>query len=231
LRHPHDPQPADRFGGVDLDPIEIGINGNAILGIKESGKSYLGTELGEMLFDAGIPFVAFDPIGIWHNMKVPGRGKGYPIVVAGGVAADIPLTVASAPAIVEAAMHKRVSIVLDLFDMELHKSDWHKIVRECANLLLHRNAQHGLRHVFIEEAAEFVPQRPMDGQTYAAVEKLIRMGGNARLGCTLITPRSQEVNKAVLELCENIFLFRQRGKLALENLKKWLDVAGGIRPG
>lgn len=215
-----------KFGEIDIDPVEIGINGNAILGIKESGKSYLGTELGEMLFDAGIPFVAFDPIGIWHNLKVPGRGKGYPVVVAGGVAADIPLTVATAPAIVEAAMHQRVSLVLDLFDVELSKADWHKIVRECANLLLHRNAQHGLRHVFIEEAAEFVPQRPMDGVTYAAVEKLIRMGGNARLGCTLITPRSQEVNKAVLELCENVFLFRQRGKLALENLKKWLDVAG-----
>jgi uncharacterized protein len=216
------------FGEIEIDPVELGINGNAILGIKESGKSYLGTELGELMFDAGIPFVAFDPIGIWHNMKVPGLGKGYPIVVAGGAAPDIPLTVASAPAIVEAAMHQRVSLVLDLFDPELSKSDWHKIVRSCADLLLHRNAQHGLRHVFIEEAAEFVPQRPMDGLTYAAVEKLIRMGGNARLGCTLITPRSQEVNKAVLELCENIFLFRQRGKNALENLKKWLDVAGAV---
>jgi hypothetical protein len=214
------------FGGVDLDPVEIGINGNAILGIKESGKSYLGTELGELLFDSGIPFVTFDPIGIWHNMRYPGAGKGYPIVVAGGFHGDIPLTPASAPTIVEAAMKKGVSVVLDLFHPELSKADWRTIVRECAMLLLHRNTEYGLRHVFIEEAAEFVPQRVFDARVYDAVERLIRMGGNSRLGCTLISPRSQEVNKAVLELCENMFLFRQRGKNALENLKKWLEVAG-----
>jgi hypothetical protein len=214
------------FGGVDLDPVELGINGNAILGIKESGKSYLGTELGEIFFDNDIPFVAFDPIGIWHNMRYPGRGKGYPIVVAGGFHGDIPLTAATAPAIVEAAMRNRVSLVLDLFHPELSKADWRTIVRDCAFLLLHKNHQHGLRHVFIEEAAEFVPQKVFDGRVYDAVERLIRMGGNSRLGCTLITPRSQEVNKAVLELCENLFLFRQRGKNALENLKKWLEIAG-----
>lgn len=214
------------FGGVELDPVELAINGNGILGIKESGKSYLATELGEVFYDHDIPFTAFDPIGIWHNMRNPGRGKGYPIVVAGGYHGDIPLTPATAPAIVEAAMKKRVSLVLDLFHPELSKADWRKIVKDCAFLLLHKNQQYGLRHVFIEEAAEFVPQKVMDGQVYDAVERLIRMGGNSRLGCTLVTPRSQEVNKAVLELCENLFLFRQRGKNALENLKKWLEIAG-----
>lgn len=220
------PQRTIEFGGIELDPVEIAINGNAILGIKESGKSYLGTELGEIFFEAEIPFIAFDPIGIWHNMRYPGRGKGFPVVVAGGLHGDIPLTPANAPAIVEAAMQKGVSLVLDLFHPELSKADWRKIVRDCALLLLHKNSGHGLRHIFIEEAAEFVPQKVMDGQVYDAVERVIRMGGNSRLGCTLISPRSQEVNKAVLELCENMFLFRQRGKNALENLKKWLDVAG-----
>lgn len=214
------------FGGIALDPVELGINGNAILGIKESGKSYLGTELGEIFFDAGIPFVAFDPIGIWHNMRRPGRGKGYPVVVAGGYHGDIVLTPASAPRIVEAAMKEGISLVLDLFHPELSKADWRAIVRDCARLLLHKNSQYGLRHIFIEEAAEFVPQKVSDGLVYDAVERVIRMGGNSRLGCTLISPRSQEVNKAVLELCENLFLFRQRGKNALENLKKWLDIAG-----
>lgn len=212
------------FGGIDL--VELGINGNAILGIKESGKSYLGTEIGELFFDAGIPFITFDPIGIWHNMRYPGKGPGFPVVVAGGFHGDLPLTPENAPAIVEAAMKNRVSLVLDLFHPDLSKTAWRKIVKDCALLLLHKNSQYGLRHIFIEEAAEFVPQRPTDWQVYEAVERVIRMGGNSRLGCTLISPRSQEVNKAVLELCENMFLFRQRGKNALENLKKWLDVAG-----
>jgi hypothetical protein len=92
-------------------------------------------------------------------------------------------------------------------------------------VLLHENAKHGLRHVFIEEAAEFVPQRVIDGDVYAAIESLGRMGGNARLGYTLINQRAEEVNKAVLEICDNLFLHRQKGKNSLNSLTKWLDLA------
>jgi hypothetical protein len=84
-----------------------------------------------------------------------------------------------------------------------------------------------LRHVFIEEAAEFAPQRvgPDQGQVYAEIEKLARMGGNSRLGYTLINQRAEEVNKAVLELCDNLFLHRQKGRNSLTALSKWLDIA------
>jgi hypothetical protein len=51
------------------------------------------------------------------------------------------------------------------------------------------------------------------------------MGGNARLGYTLINQRAEEVNKAVLELCDNLFLHRQKGRNSLNALTKWLDVA------
>jgi hypothetical protein len=128
-------------------------------------------------------------------------------------------------------MQNGVSLVIDLFHMDLSKADWRRIVRECVKLLLHRNKQHGLRHIFLEEAAEFVPQKVNDWDVYAELEKLARMGGNSRLGYTLINQRSQEVNKAVLELCENLFLHRQKGKLSLENLKKWLDVSGASAGG
>lgn len=219
------------FGGINLDPVEIGTSGNAILGIRDSGKTYTATLLAEGLFDAGIPFIAFDPIGVWRYLRVPGHGRGYPIVVAGGQEGDLPLTVQSAPLIVEAAMKEGVSLVIDLFHMDLSKADWRRIVRESVKLLLHRNKDHGLRHIFLEEAAEFVPQKVNDWDVYAELEKLARMGGNSRLGYTLINQRSQEVNKAVLELCENLFLHRQKGKLSIENLKKWLDVAGASSSG
>lgn len=216
------------FGPISLDPVEIGSQGNAILGIRDSGKSYTATLLAEGLFDAGIPFIAFDPIGVWRFLRVPGgaSGKGYPIVVAGGEEGDLPLSPASAPLIVEAAMQNGVSLVIDLFHMELSKADWRRIVRDCVRLLLHRNKAFGLRHIFLEEAAEFAPQTVRDGDVYAEIEKLARMGGNSRLGYTLINQRSQEVNKAVLELCDNLFLHRQKGKNSLENLKKWMEVAG-----
>jgi hypothetical protein len=214
------------LGKLTLSPTEYGSQGNAILGIRDSGKTYTATVLAEQLYDAGIPFVAFDPIGVWRFLRVPGKGKGYQVVVAGGKHGDLPLTVATAPEIVRSAMLSGVSLVVDLFDIHLSKSAWKSIVTDCVKVLLHENSQHGLRHIFLEEASEFAPQKVLDGDVYAEIEKLARMGGNSRLGYTLINQRAQELNKAVLELCENLFLHRQRGKNAIESLGKWLDIAG-----
>lgn len=221
-----------RFDTLRLDAAEFGSQGSAVLGIRDSGKTYTATCLAEKMFDAGVPFIAFDPIGIWRYLRVPGTGKGakgYPIVVAGGMAGDLPLTPASAPMIVEAAMREGVSLVIDLFHMELSKAAWRLIVKDCIKLLVHKNKPHGLRHIFLEEAAEFCPQDLKNsgaGDVYAEIEKLARMGGNSRLGYTLINQRSQQVNKAVLELCDNLFLHRQKGVKSIENLKKWLEIAG-----
>lgn len=219
-----------QFGPISIDAVALGSQGNAVLGIRDSGKTYTATLLAEGLFDAGIPFIAFDPIGVWRFLRVPGAGRGYPVVVAGGQDGDLPLSPETAPAIVEAAMANGVSLVIDLFDINLSKADWRRIVTASLQVLLHKNAAHGLRHVFVEEAAEFAPQKvgPESGRVYAEVEKLARMGGNARLGYTLINQRAEEVNKAVLELCDNLFLHRQKGRHSLTALSRWLDVGNVV---
>lgn len=211
---------------LTIDSIEYASQGNAILGIRDSGKSYTATSLAEKLMDAGVPIIAFDPIGVWRNLKIGAKGKGYPVVVAGDNA-DLELTVESAPKIVRAAMRGNISLVLDLYSMRLSKADWRRIVQSCIELLLYENKPCGLRHIFLEEAAEFCPQRvgPESGRVYAEIEKLARMGGNASLGYTLINQRAEEVNKAVLELCDCLFLHRQKGRHSLTALGKWLDVA------
>lgn len=211
---------------LSINPVEYASQGNAILGIRDSGKSYTATYMAEQLMANNIPIVAFDPIGVWRYLKVGKTGKGFPIVVA-GADGDLPLTPESAPNIVRAAMRENVSLVLDLYSIELSKADWKKIVEQCVRLLLYENKNCGLRHIFIEEAAEFCPQRvrPDEGRVYAEIEKLARMGGNASLGYTLINQRAEEVNKAVLELCDCLFLHRQKGRHSLTALGKWLDIA------
>lgn len=211
---------------ISIDSIDYASQGNAILGIRNSGKSYTATWIAERLMDDGIPLIAFDPIGIWRYLKVGRSGPGYPVVVA-GENGDLPLTPQSAPDIVRAAMKENVSLVVDLYSMHLSKKDWRTIVEQSIRLLLYENKPCGLRHIFIEEAAEFCPQRVQseDGKVYAEVEKLARMGGNASLGYTLINQRPEEVNKAVLELCDCLFLHRQKGRHSLTALGKWLDVA------
>jgi hypothetical protein len=49
------------------------------------------------------------------------------------------------------------------------------------------------------------------------------MGGNVQLGVALINPRSQELNKSVLDLCDNLVLMRQRGNAAIDAVQKWMD--------
>lgn len=216
-----------RLGRVPLALDDYAIQGNAILGVKESGKTYSATYLAEQLLEAGIPWVAFDPIDVWRWLRVPGRGRGYPVVIAGDNG-DLPLTPESAPRIVRAAMIAGVPLVLNLYSAALTKSDWRKIVTECLRVLLFENKDHGLRHVFLEEAPEFAPQRvrPDQGAVYDMIERLARMGGNAQLGYTLIGQRAEEVNKAILEICDGLFLHRQKGRNSLTALSKWLDVAG-----
>lgn len=216
-----------KFGKFQFNEQDYASQGNAILGIRDSGKTYTATFLAERLLDKGIPFVAFDPIGVWRYLRVGRNGQpGYPVVVAGDDG-DLPLTPDNAAHIVHAAMQENIPLVIDLYSMGLSKAMWRRIVQESVEVLLYKNKAYGVRHIFIEEAAEFVPQRvsPGMGQVYGEIEQLARMGRNASLGYTLINQRAEEVNKAVLELCDCLFLHRQKGRHSLTALSKWLDIA------
>lgn len=201
---------------------------NAILGIPDSGKTYTATLIAEQLDDAGVNFVAFDPIGVWRFLRHKGTGRGLEVVVAGGEHADIPLSVENCEDIIRCAMREGISLIIDLFDFNLSKADWRRIVAKCARVLLHENKRYGLRHIFLEEAAEFIPQN-VGGEyatVYAELEKVARMGGNARLGMTIINQRAEQVNKAVLELCDCVILHRQKGRRSIQALEKWLSYSG-----
>lgn len=208
-----------------FDAIEYAILKTAILGLPNSGKSYTAMKIGEQLMDNNIPIIAFDPSGVWWSLKLGVNGnKGYPIVVAGGDHADIPLTRNSAKDIVAAAMKENISVVLDLSGEETAlKADWIKIVQECIHLLFYNNKQYGIRHIFLEEGSEFCPQRIMPNQTqvYSEIERLARIGRNKKLGLTVINQRAAEINKTVHEICNFNILHNQDGKNSLKSIQDW----------
>lgn len=214
------------IGTVKVPLLDYAIGGAAILGIRDSGKTVTAKGIAEQLIDHGIPIIVFDAVGKWRWMKVPGteasKPKGYKIVVAGGRAGDLPLTPQSVGEIVRAALKERIPLVIDLYDPKLSKADWRRIVQTAIRIIHYEN-EGGPVHVFLEEAAEYVPQKVNDGETYAEVEKFARMGGNASCGITLINQRSQEVNKAVLDLCTTLILGCQIGSRAIEAVEKWVD--------
>jgi hypothetical protein len=214
--------------GFNIPVSDYATQGNAILGIRDAGKTYTAMKAAEELLENNIPIIVYDPVGVWKNLKIgTGKHKGYPIVVAGGEGADIHLTVNNAVDIVRAAMKENVSLVIDLYSPELiNKSTWIRIVQETIDVLMYENKAYGARHIFIEEAAEFIPQRiqPQQSRVYASIERLARMGRNARLGLTIINQRAEEVNKAILEICAFSLLHKQVGKNSLKSIQQWLDL-------
>lgn len=223
-----------KLGNLTFDTIEYASRANAVVGIRDSGKTYSATNMAEQLMDSkerpgGIPITVFDPTGVWRFLRVPARGKGYPVVVVGGVDGDLPLNPTTIGKVIEGALIGGVSMVIDLSG-DITKATMRKVVTECVTVMMAKNAKHGLRHVFLEEAAEFVPQNIGDPQVYAAVERMVRVGGNMGLGVTMVNPRTANLNKSVLELCDNLFLHRQKGKNSLKALRDWFDAAGLDEP-
>lgn len=214
-----------KLGSVELPLLDYVVGGAAILGIRDSGKTVTGKGIAEQLIDHNIPIFVFDAVGKWRWMKTPGpgkHGKGYKVVVAGGKQPDLPLNPHSVAEIVRSALKERIPLIIDLYDAKLSKADWRRIVQSAIRIIHYEN-DGGPCHVFLEEAAEYVPQKVQDGETYAEVEKFVRMGGNASVGITLINQRSQEVNKAVLDLCTTLILGCQVGSRAIEAVEKWVD--------
>lgn len=142
---------------VKMTVREYAGQGNAILGIRDSGKSYTAMKAAEELLKNNIPIVVFDPVGIWRHLKTGVDGfKGFQVVVAGGNHGDLPLNVENAPKLMRAAMKEGISIIFDLYSVELSvKRIWIRIVQECIDILMYENMSYGLRHVYLEEAAEF----------------------------------------------------------------------------
>ena len=202
--------------------------GNAVLGIRDAGKTYTAMKAAEELLENNVPIIVYDPVGVWKNLKTGiGKNKGFPVVVAGGAGSDILLTTANAVDIVRATMKENISLVIDLYSPELiNKSSWISIVQQTIDVLMYENKNYGLRHIFLEEAAEFIPQRlqPQHARVYASIERLARMGRNARLGYTLINQRAEEVNKAILEISDFSLLHKQVGKNSLKSIQQWLEL-------
>lgn len=193
-------------------PEEITTRTAAILAKKGAGKTYLAGVLEEEFAKAGIAFVVLDPIGAHHGIrsKADGKTPAYPIVVFGGEFADIEIGREDGEKVATAIVEENISAIVDV--SQLSKTAWRIFVRDFARTLYAINRTP--RHVLIEEATEFVPQRlrPDLTEVYEAVEKLVRMGRGRGLGVTLISQRSAQVAKDVLTQIDILFALRTVGK-------------------
>ncbi len=198
------------------------------LGIRESGKSCAAKVLAEELVYHQRPWVALDPAGNWWGLRAGRDGKkrgGLPIVVVGGERGDIPFDRNAGAKIAEAAILQHVFLVVDLkFES---KSSWRIFVRDFARtLMLHQPDCPWM--IFLEEAAEFVPQqaRGVQAETWEAVERMVRLGGNWGYGAALINQRSATISKDVLSQVETLAVLRTQGMQDRKAIEGWAKSKG-----
>lgn len=198
----------------------------AILGISGSGKSCTASVMAEEMCKSGLPWIALDPVSVWWGLRATkdGNPSGYPVVVFGGDHGDLPLEKGSGAKIAEALTTENVFAVIDL-SLE-SKKFWHTWVTDFALTLMQLNPK-VQRHIFVEEAPEFVPQRTkvdLTARCKEALERLIRLGRNRGYGYTLISQRPATIDKDALSQTENLFVLRTVGAHDRKALSEWLNI-------
>lgn len=212
---------------LNLGSIQIPINAAtktfAILAKRGAGKTYTGAVMAEEFAKNNIPFVVFDPIDVWWGLRLAanGKDKGLPVVVFGVQHEDILLDRDMGRKIAQAVVKDNVSCVINTFG--LPKAAQRHLIAEFADELL--NINNTPRHVFIEEAHEFLPQRVFGGLgvVFNAVSNLVVMGRNRGIGVTLINQRAATINKDVLTQLDTLLAFQNTSPQDRKALADWVE--------
>jgi uncharacterized protein len=204
-------------------PLDSCIHTFGVIAIRGAGKTVLATVMAEEFCECGLPFVALDPVGVWWGLRCKPDGKpgGYPVVVFGGAHGDLPLDKNGGARIADAILSENVPCIIDMSGES--KNVWRKFTADFCDRLM--EVQSEPRHIFIEEAPEFVPQKPMGEQkrSLAAVDRLIRLGRNFGYGATLLSQRYATVQKDCLTQCESLFALRSIGKPDRKAAAEWIS--------
>jgi len=212
-----------RSGRRFILPLDYQVHTTALIGIRGSGKTIAATDIAEEMCEAGLLWVCIDPVGVWWGLRCnpDGTPGGYPVVIIGGQHADIPLEKAEGSKMADAILEQNVSCVIDMSTES--KNTVRKYVTDFCDRLMELNPS-GTRHIFLEEAPELVPQRPMGEQkrSLAAVDRLGRLGRNKGYGLTLISQRFATINKDILTQCENLIALRCIGKHDRDAAADWI---------
>ena len=217
------------MNNINLGSIKIPINAAtktfAILAKRGAGKTYTGAVMAEEFHKNNIPFVVFDPIDVWWGLRLDknGKDKGLPVVVFGTQHADIKIDRDMGRKIAQAVVNENVSVIISTMGMQGGKTAERHLIAEFSEELLTIN--NSPRHIFIEEAHEYVPQRVFGGlgKTFNAVSNLVVMGRNRRLGVTLINQRAATINKDVLTQLDTLLAFQNTSPQDRKALADWVE--------
>jgi hypothetical protein len=190
---------------------------------RNAGKTYDASVQAEEMLKAGIPIIVIDGMGVWWGLRVAKDGKsdGLPVVVFGGDHADLPLVLDKAEQMARAIVESNVSVVLDLSGVS--KTQSRRFLPVFLDKLFQLNR--AVRHVFIEEADMYAPQKPIGPEQnicQSAVDNFVRRGGNRNLGVTMLTQRSAVLSKDVLTQSDCLVVLRTVAPQDKKAIQEWV---------
>jgi uncharacterized protein len=213
-------------------PIDAPVHRLAFIGTTNSGKSYAASKLAELMWDAGMQFVAVDIMGIWYGLRLDGTGKGIPITIFGGAHGDIATSEYDGALVADIIHETGISAIIDISEFEGDAAKVRFATRFAERLYLLRKQKPGAIHLFLEEAHEYLPQTGEGGDAHMihVWNRLWKQGGNFGIGGSLITQRPQDVNTKARDLSSCVFAFNTTGTNAVKAMRAWMgkEEADGI---
>ena len=210
--------------GLPADAITQSI---ALLAVRRAGKSNAAAVIAEEMHHAGLPWVAIDPKGDWWGLRSSkdGTGAGLPVPIFGGLHGDVPLAPEAGKLIADLIVEANLTCVLDVSEFASKAAQMRFLADFAERLFRLHGKQPQPRHVFLEEADDFIPQRVMRDQArcVGAWTKLVKQGGSRGLGITLISQRSAVVNKDALTQTETMIALRTTSPQDRKAIMEWVS--------
>lgn len=198
----------------------------AVLAVRGAGKSNTAAAMAEEMYAAGLPFVVVDPVGSWTGLRSSADGKspGLAVPIFGGRNGDVPLEKGAGALVADMIVADRLSCVLDV--SEFSEGEKIHFLIDFAERLYRTNRDP--LHLFLEEADDYIPQRPMREQArlLRAFENIVRRGRARGLGITMITQRSAAINKSVLTQIETLIVLRTTSPQDRKAIAGWVEYHG-----
>ena len=173
----------------------------AIVGTSGSGKTYAAKGLVECLVDQGARVCVVDPLGVWWGLRAGSDGGASPlpcpVVVFGGLHADILLDEGMGGALGHVVGTHQITCVVDVSDLGSSASR-REFMTAFTEALYGANREP--LHLVLDEADLWAPQRAQpDGfNLLQHVEEIVRRGRVRGFVPWLITQRPAVLHKDVL---------------------------------
>lgn len=211
--------------GLSL-PLEAVTQTFGILGQRGAGKSNTAVVMAEEMWKAKLPWVAVDPKGDWYGIRSSsdGKGPGLALPVFGGLHGDVPLEVGSGRLVADLLVEKMLTAVVDVSDFS--KGDRARFLVDFFDRLYRRHrADPHARHVFLEEAHEYIPQQVT--RTTAVLKdsasRIVLQGRSFGLGSSACSQRSARLHKDTLTQIDTLVAMRTTGPQDRDAIMGWVS--------